>query len=256
MALFSNSSVDYFPENKTTHFVTKLPKRLNLRGNWAVALLDIHVPLNFQTLPKEDEKRCVTFGRTLDGHESVTKFYIFPGIYTDLKDLIHEINDYGKESHLEFILKPGSYTVVRKSCENVTCNYVQHKFDLCMTLKKILGFQPDRILSNEILNGEIWSDFPANLNASLPNNLFIYADICQPYMTGDICSKLLRNVALDHALCAYGRTLSANFSQPIYVPLLTTSFETIEILIRDGAGEKVPIDHGLLSLTLRFKRFS
>lgn len=255
MALFSNSSFNYFPENKSTHFVTKLPRHINLQGRWAVALLDIHIPLNFQNVSKEEENRCVTYARTRD-REVIQKFYISAGIYKDLGDLVRELNTRNAESHIEFILKPGFYISVRKSCGNLGCDYVKHKFDLSSALKKILGFQPDRILSEEVLNGEIMGDFPANLNADLPTNLFIYADICQPYITGNIYSKLLRNVALDLDFYTYGRTLSKSFLRPIYVPLLTPSFETIEILIRDGAGKKVPIDHGTLTLTLHFKRLS
>lgn len=63
IVLLSNSSQSYFPENKSTHFVTKLPKHINLQGDWAVALIDIHVPLNFQNVPKEEESRCMIYER-------------------------------------------------------------------------------------------------------------------------------------------------------------------------------------------------
>lgn len=255
IALFSNSSFEYFPENKTTHFVTKLPKHINLQGRWAMALLDIHVPLNIQNVSKEDNDRYVTFGRT-DDHEIVGNFFVSEGIYNDLNELLQEMNSRMAESHTEFFLKPGFYVGARKNCGNLHCKYVKHKFDLSSALKKILGFEPDRILWSESLSGEIWGDFPANLNANLPTNLFVYADICQPYIVGDVYSKLLRNVALDLDVYTYGRTMSKSFLRPIYVPLLTTTFETIEILIRDGTGAKVPIDYGTLTLTLHFKRLS
>lgn len=255
IALFSNSSFKYFPENKTTHFVTKLPKHINLQGRWAVGLLDIHIPLNFQNVGKEEEERRVIYSRT-DDREFVGQFTISPGIYENVGDLVKELNSYQAESHIEFIIKPGSYVVAQKNCGNLTCDFVRHKFDLPVTLKRILGFRPDRVLSSENLSHEISSDFPANLNANLPTNLFIYASICESWITGDIYSKLLRNVALDLNPFTYGRTLSMTFLRPIYVPLLTTTFETIEILIRDGTGKKVPLDHGTLALTLHFKRIS
>ena len=53
VVLFSNSSFKYFPENKTNHFVTKLPKRVDLQGSWVVELLDIHILMNFQNVSKE-----------------------------------------------------------------------------------------------------------------------------------------------------------------------------------------------------------
>lgn len=254
MTLFSNSSFAYFPENKTTHFVTKLPKHVSLQGRWAVALLDIHIPLNFQNVPPNEESRRVSYNRT-DDREYIHFFNIYPGIYKDLDELMKELNSNSADSHLEFIVRTGLYVAVRRSC-GPGCKYVKHRFDLSRALKKILGFEPGRRLYEEDMTHEIWSDFPVDMNANLPKNLFANADICQPYITGDIYSKLLRNVALDVDTYTYGRTFSKSFLRPVYVPLSTTSFETIEIMINDETGEKVPIDHGTLTLTLHFKRLS
>ena len=41
VTLSSNSSMQYFPENKTSNFVTKLPRTLQLDGEWEVGLAEI-----------------------------------------------------------------------------------------------------------------------------------------------------------------------------------------------------------------------
>lgn len=263
IVLLSNSSQSYFPENKSTHFVTKLPKHINLQGDWAVALIDIHVPLNFQNVPKEEESRCMIYERInkyikITGADITKKVYIPPGNYKNFEDLIRELNVHTENSHIEFSLKSGSYVAVRKNCGNdelKKCNgYVEHSLQLCQSLRQILGFQSRKI--GVFSNVDILSDFPANLHAALPSNLLVYTDICQPYITGDAYTKLLRNVPLDLGDYTYGRTLSVDFSRPLYIPLLCTSFETVEILIRSEIGQKVLIDHGTVTLTLHFKRVS
>ena len=40
----SNSSMEYFPENKSSNFVTKLSRTLQLDGEWEVGLAEIDYP--------------------------------------------------------------------------------------------------------------------------------------------------------------------------------------------------------------------
>ena len=44
VTLPSNSSMQYFPDNKTSNFVTKLPRTLQLDGEWEVGLAEIVYP--------------------------------------------------------------------------------------------------------------------------------------------------------------------------------------------------------------------
>ena len=39
-----NSSMQYFADNTTIHFVTKLPWEVQLVGEWEVALTEIQIP--------------------------------------------------------------------------------------------------------------------------------------------------------------------------------------------------------------------
>ena len=41
----SNSSHDYYPDNTTSSFTTKLPDELNLNGRWEVGLKEIQYPI-------------------------------------------------------------------------------------------------------------------------------------------------------------------------------------------------------------------
>ena len=59
VVLPSNSSMQYFPENTTTYFVTKLSKEVQLHGDWVVALTEIQIPLTFQHLSDDKIDRTV-----------------------------------------------------------------------------------------------------------------------------------------------------------------------------------------------------
>lgn len=278
IVLLSNSSMPYYPQNTTSHFITKLPQHINLTGEWAVALIDINFPLNFQNVSKNEENRRVTYGRSglssleeIDGGIFITQtssgpevnapevtgeFCVPPGIYNDLSELLKELNSNRRHSHIEFSLKPGFYVSASRVCGNkIECLYENHCFNMSKSLKKILGFDSSETRDIEIGEySDVLGEFPASINNDLPSNLLVYTDICQPYVTGDVYSRLLRSVTLDLNQYAYGRSMSVNFPRPVYIPLLCTSFQTIEILIRNEVGLAVPFDFGTATLTLHFKR--
>lgn len=46
MTLLSNSSMDLYPENKTSSFTVHLPEKITLNGMWSVAVAEIHYKHN------------------------------------------------------------------------------------------------------------------------------------------------------------------------------------------------------------------
>lgn len=257
--LLSNSCMTYYPNNTTTHFTTKLPRHLDLAGDWRVALMDIHIPLTFSTLPKAENARRVRYSRKVANFPEEMdfdkgEFLVSSGVYSSLDQLISQINDRSAESHIQLTLKTGSLVNARTAC-GINCNVDQHSFELSPELRRIFGFEDGKTEKFVIKrNGDIDGNTPGNLHANVPTNLLVYADICKPYITGDVYSRLLRNVALDGTAVAYGGVLSKSFSQPIYVPLLCPTFETIEIDLRTATGQPVPFDFGTLTLTLHFRK--
>lgn len=98
-------------------------------------------------------------------------------------------------------------------------------------------------------------DEPASLLRGIPDKLFVYCDICEPYIVGDVQSPLLRIVALDAQNdYAFASTQIRHFSPAQYITLRQTCFRTIEIDIRDELGESIPFEFGTLTVTLHFRR--
>lgn len=285
IVLLSNGSMRYYPNNTTAHFTTKLPRHIELAGDWSVAMVDIHIPMTFSTVPNKTEDRRVKYSRKfvnfpdgggfeegefpappLEGASEVIdasleedgEFLVSPGIYSSVEHLLTELNAYVEESHIEFTLNTGSFIGVNKTCAR-TCYGEFHCFELPRGLRKILGFEDGKterfiVDSEDDIGKGIEGNTPANIYSNVPTNLLVYTDICKPYITGDVYTRLLRNVALDQEHFRYGGVISKSFSQPIYVPLICPTFETIEIDIRTSTGRTVPFDFGTLTVTLHFRK--
>lgn len=265
VVLLSNSSYKYYPENKTNHFITKLPQHIDLQGEWVVALTEIQIPLTFQHIASNKNNRFIKiWHRKKEKYDSnevhldeekdlnAEPVYVSPGLYENIELLIAELNSLCIEKHCWFTLTSGNYvTINTKDCIS------RHMIDMSASLKKILGLQfKSYPLEISKSSREIVADCPANLYGDMTSNLLVYTDLCEPYVTGDVCTKLLRNVSLDVENYVYGCVKCRQFSSPIYLPVLCTSFETIEIDIRNHQGVPVPFDDGLLSITLHFKKLN
>lgn len=280
IVLPSNSSMSYFDDNTTTHFITRLPQHLTLHGSWGVALTELQIPMTFQHIPTELEERYVRNTADISenysiatmqedenaeivAHPSIFKYslaqqddnisYVQPGIYKDIESLVSELNKLDcLRDHLILNLNPGGYVKIKSVCTETSCEAHSHELQLSTRLKKILGFDTESILITK--NQFKLGNRPANLYNSLPSMLMVYSDICEPIITGDVQTPLLRSVSLGTPEYTYGSRRLKNFSPCMYIPLLINSFSTIEIDIKDELGRAILFDYGTLTVTLHFKR--
>lgn len=61
ITLMSNSSLNYFPQNKSSSFTVLLPQKICLAGAWAVALAEMHYNFNFFNVAEENNKIQITY---------------------------------------------------------------------------------------------------------------------------------------------------------------------------------------------------
>lgn len=264
IVLPSNSSMLYYADNTTAHFVTQLPHTIRLTGKWNVALTEIQIPMNFQHIERElKERRIILEGvnsssllltNELPKPSSRVVSFIEPGIYRDIDTLMKEINDLACiKHHVELSTGAGGYVTVKRTCSPECC--VTHNLYFPLKLIKILGFESENLKFIKLeANGTCTGLRPANLSNSVPRMMMIYTDILEPIVTGDVQSRLLRAVSLDLDSSNHGCTSVNSFSSPMYLPLLFNSFQTIEIDIRDQHGDPLPFDSGTLTVVLHFKR--
>ena len=108
------------------------------------------------------------------------------------------------------------------------------------------GFDGPRVIA---------ADRPATLSRAIPDQMYVYTDICEPYTAGDT-QALLRIVSLVDSNYRFGTNSVHRFAPIQYLPLLYHNFHkiVIDIAHRDQHARSIPFEYGTLTVTLHFKR--
>ena len=92
--LISNASAQLFPDNTLNSFTNFLPEQLNLDGQWFVAISEISYLSLYQN---------VTEGKFMFSDKKLSKssefFYLEPGLYPSIKDIVEAMNILIQERH-------------------------------------------------------------------------------------------------------------------------------------------------------------
>ena len=88
----------------------------------------------------------------------------------------------------------------------------------------------------------------------MPHQLFIYSDICEPCIVGDVQTPLLRIAPVNYKDYVFGSNELHTFTPVSYVALIRNSFSIVVIDIRDHIGRIVPFECGTSTVTLHFRR--
>lgn len=258
VTLLSNSSTGYFPTNKTSMFTTQLPKTIHLTGDeWEVALAELQVPCSLTTLnegenliyikqqTKNEDKLNQTVKSVSHTEFEVTKTRIEAGNYTNIDGIITALNTNTRlVNRVKFTLNKTSRKIHVGIQDSGIVNLT-----LSPKLNLQLGFEPD---VNLCVARE--SRHPANVLLGLPAQLFVYCDIIEPQVIGDVHAKVLRIAVIDSRRYMYGSYQTQMFSPAHYVPVLKREFENIEIDIRTSTGSRVPFLFGTACVKLHFRR--
>ena len=83
------------------------------------------------------------------------------------------------------------------------------------------------------------------------STIYVYCDIVEPQIVGDTNAQLLKTIPVEGK---FGDVIAKTFTNIQYVPIQTKSFENIEILLRNNAGEPVPFERGKVVSALPFRQ--
>lgn len=245
LTLPSNSSISYFPDNKTTHFTTKLPRAIKLEGEWSVGIVEFQYPCTMFTV--QEHNNIMYIKKTMvvppDTEPSLVNYknHIPASSYEDIGEVLTALN-----SRETFKLRYDNISKFVSLTGDIE-NLISLKFSSKLSLQ--LGFDPNTDLATRTIG-----KFPANVYLGLPSQLFIYCDIIEPQMVGDVMCPLIRIVSLDPVKYVYGSNKMHVFSPPHYIPVMRREFDTIEIDIRSNTGEKIPFQFGTSCVKLHFVR--
>ena len=114
------------------------------------------------------------------------------------------------------------------------------------SLADVLGFQKTKLNADLIYE----APYRPNLLRDI-YHMYIYTDLCEHTRVGNVEVPLLRAIPLQDV--NYGAVKSYTFTNPIYVPLAKRQFDTIEVEMRDDAGDLLPLDEGKTVLVLHIR---
>ena len=106
---------------------------------------------------------------------------------------------------------------------------------------------------NGILRGSTPIVSPFMTNLKRYTALYVYTDITQNQLVGDLRAPLLRVVPVKSR---YGDTTCVTYEQPQFLPLSRSNIQTIDVNIRSNTGELVSFESGKTIVTLVFRRKS
>ena len=143
---------------------------------------------------------------------------------------------------LEPVKESKGYYAIRRKCD---CSQL-HATNFKEKIRRIFGFDDangEKTLFTTFIRDaqrNIVAQRPASLSRAIPDQLYVYTDICKPYAVGDTQASLLRIVSLDNSKFKYGCSAVQRFAPAHYIPLLYHKFNNIIIDIRDQHGHRIP----------------
>lgn len=241
LTLPSNSSMSTYGSNTTTKFTTLLPRNVTLTGSWEMALVEIHFPMTLCNVYGKQREYSVYHGGST--HSFYRKIPL--NHYSSVRELIKTLNeDLAKISHpdrVQFFYNDQSGITV-KAKDSV----VLFMPDI-LTLQ--LGFKP-----GEDIVAQGTSKRKPDLNLGYPSQIYVYCDIVEPQIIGDVVAPLLRIVSTKAEINQFGLNINHVFNRPFYFPVLKREFETVEIDLRTHSGHPMPFISGTSVAVLHFRQ--
>lgn len=292
MTLPSNASMKLYPSNTVAQYQTLLPQRIELEGKWEVGLVEFSYPVSWYNIGPEEWFQMHAFSwdsdfLRIDVGEG--KMFLKEGHYGSAAELIQEMKSVWTKywSDLEQTMKDRGvvtssnkktvpagtqlsyidratmqredehmihsmdYNSLRFEFNEKThrvklhLKYPEHHLEMSPNLQDILA-----IRKKNFGHFSYSSETEIDLNRAR-HNIFVYCDVIEDNIVGDVRAPLLRSTTVRGH---YGEDVREIYNKPMYIPIKTNSFDTVEISIKSECGELIPFNYGNSCVTLHFRR--
>ena len=236
LTLPSDSSSQYYPENTTASFKTKLSERIELDGEYEVGLAQLIYPHSWFNFVNDDESIWVS---VKNKDNTFTKHIFSSGQFNDGSALAKHLNEKIKIPGIMFHW----HLFSRRMKLGITEGNL---LVMSNAFKSYFGFETQE----EVLySGKYYSATGFDLHAHL-RLMYIYCDIASYTCVGDVKAPLIRVCDTEGQ---YGQTVRMIFTHPHYIPIARASFDDLEINIKDELGRSMPFEFGKAVVTLHFR---
>ena len=204
-----------------------------------MSLVEIQYPHNWYKVPAEE---CCSTSDSEDGPTAAYDFLIPAGYYHRIQTLLNQSKE--KDNHVFGSTNSMIQFKYEKNSRKVSMESSSCRLTLPPYLQKMLGMT---MVSSFAIN-QLKADSVVDMD--LVDYLYVYCDMVEPRVVGDSQVPLLRIVpAADH-----GQLVTQVYENVYFVWLQRKSFQTIEIIIGDRAGNVVPFTQGTLNVTHHFRQ--
>lgn len=240
--------MNHYPDNRPSHFFTKLPQTVTLDGDFEIGLSEIHI----NHLPYNIDVNEVKFAYKDPGEVTEHTFSVpndryrrNTDMFNKLGQLCHQLKTKYDDQQDRVVF--GFNTIT----ERVTIMIYKENGELSLSerMAEILGFRRKDFVSRRRVH-RFEGDFPMSLKPAF-KSVYLYCDIVTPRPVGDFMVPLLRTLPAERLK---NRDVHIVYEKPHYIPLIRPQFNSLEILITSEKGKEISFDNGHVIVTLHLRR--
>ena len=239
--------------NKTSHYITPLPKPFELDSTkWEVGLVEINYPHSFDNIFPPMTKVVFGFYDHVNQYPVEKVRELEAAYYNSIEDIINSINemsppsfrghfDYAKKGrkHVKLVLFAGESVQIHPLVAQIL-GFEKHKWRYALHWD--MDEVPDRYRYKASFLGDI---------RALMYNMYIYSNLVRESLVGDSYVPLLRTVSVQGTEGSYIHKL---YEKVHYCKLSSDFIQDIEIKIRDETGQQVRFRYGKVVIKLHFRK--
>ena len=257
LAIPSDSSHKFFPNNKISGYTVKLAKEIILHDEHEIGISCIHFPLTYYNVRKnefkvykvKEESECFSDASTI-GAARMKLLEI---------DSMSE-GRYPPETMVEELFKRIPKDIIDAEVSNFNRRIVLKigaKFNIAFNaaLLEFMGgkFHPEPIDGCIFKTNTTYSGLSVINYQRACHNLYVYCDLVEPRTVGDTQVSLLTTLA-NPSRGSFGDTIVHNFENIRYFKLGKNRFDTIKIDIMSDFGEPIPFEDGKVFIELHIRK--
>jgi hypothetical protein len=263
--------MQYFPNNTTARFTTKLENAISLSGDWEVGLIEIQYPHTWHNIQANNCEFTYwqnprRYSNVFAGPSDRKTRQIPPGYYESMSDIVQVINTYIKETSDEYSLTKYplfKYDTITKTLKGEI--NLGATIEFSATLCFILGIHESQIpirninyakyedfkkAGYDVPNVQWESEYIGDINPEF-SCIYVYCNLLQHVAVGDSKAQLLRVVNVEGKS---GDNVHNMYERAIYLPIERKSFDSIEIDMRGDTDKPIPFESGKSFVILHFRQ--
>lgn len=237
-------------------FRITLPKRIQLTGEWEVAITEIIYPHSWYNVRAPENIFYILWKSDQEGSVPIPQSHLTlrcsipEGYYSNVNDLFKTMEKRIRQQHpwVPDVL-PIKFQF-DEILSRVTISLESPAMDIQLSrgLTYMLGYDVDTF--EDISDDPGIAPHPPDMRAGVVS-LYVYTDLVEHTIVGDTVAPLLRAVAVQSN---FGDIVDKSFQIPHYIPVLKKDFDTIEIEIKTDQNKLLEIQFGKTIVKLHFRR--